>query len=66
MILPVVTDWLVCRGEQRDVVDGMVSCPAAAGEGTSIGECLDCHHLEAFSKDRRPEYSCSTWRSTER
>jgi hypothetical protein len=57
-------DWIVCRGRERAVVDGCISCPAdgAGEEGreSPVQDCLDCRHLMATNLDRQPEGMCTT------
>jgi hypothetical protein len=54
------TEWIVCLGALRDVVDGSVACPLAADEATTLEECLGCRRLALLSNEREPETSCST------
>jgi len=57
-------DWIVCRDQERAVVDGCVVCPAdgAGEEGREINvlRCLDCRHLVTTRLDRHPDRMCST------
>ena len=50
-------DWIVCRGATRDVVDGVVDCPAHGP--IDVAECADCHFLEAVQAEWR-QMECRT------
>ena len=54
-------DWIVCRGAERAVEDGLVLCPASsAAESVSVQTCLACRHLMATPIDRLPDAWCAT------
>jgi hypothetical protein len=44
-------DWIVCRGETRDVVDGVVACPIQGPMHVAV--CAECRHLEAVQAEWR-------------
>lgn len=50
-------DWIVCRGATRDVVAGIVECPANGP--THLAMCADCHLLEAVQAEWR-QMECHT------
>ena len=50
-------EWIVCRGETRDVVEGIVDCP---GQGViGVTECTHCRHLQALQAEWR-QPGCGT------
>jgi hypothetical protein len=57
-------DWIVCRDQERAVVDGYILCPAAGSSEEDreirVQNCLDCRHLMATPLDRQPEGMCAT------
>jgi hypothetical protein len=54
-------DWIVCRGAEREVEDGLVLCPASsAAEWVAVQTCLACRHLMASPIDRLPDAWCAT------
>jgi hypothetical protein len=53
------TEWVVCLGVLREVVDKRVDCPVAKGNAKPFEECFECRHLAVHSNDRGRE-SCST------
>lgn len=54
-------DWIVCRGAERQVIDGRVQCPASSEGGwVGVETCLACRHLMASPVDRHPDAWCET------
>lgn len=51
------SEWIVCRGVQRDVRDGGVACPLT-GAATALEACLECHHLAWATGERDRPYAC--------
>lgn len=56
--------WIVCRGEERQVANGCVWCPTQPGSEQGherrVEECLDCRHLVDTAVDRLPDGMCTT------
>jgi hypothetical protein len=52
-------DWIVCLGETRSVIDGMIACPLR-GRSVPVGLCGDCHLLTWRHDEREARPSCST------
>jgi len=53
------SEWVVCLGVLREVMDKSVVCPLAKGSLRPFEDCFECRHLAVHSKDRARE-SCST------
>ena len=51
-------DWIVCLGDSREALGGMVTCPQNGR--TPLAECLDCHLLETVARERDPRIACET------
>jgi len=57
-------DWIVCRGQERQVTAGCLRCPAQqlgeADHEIRVEDCLECRHLIATPMDREPKGMCAT------
>lgn len=60
-------DWIVCRGDERQVAEGRVHCPALKQRDTRqavrVEDCLACRRLIATSVDRMRAGMCDTGES---
>ncbi|HEX9634901.1 MAG TPA: hypothetical protein VGB34_05380 [Candidatus Limnocylindria bacterium] len=48
--------WIVCRGAERDVRDGVVRCPLKGN--IDVAHCMECHLLETLAAERDRSLEC--------
>ena len=55
--VPAGDSWIVCAGQTRDVINGLVSCPLLGP--VALSDCLGCHLLVTVARERDVRRACS-------